>query len=107
MFSYAYNSCIRNHRRYMLCGIHHANEHEGDWQDCSECRDLYETELYVYFGTNEYNFEKLKNPPAYKPTRCVECNRIIRLAYEGHTMGQEGYTCEKCSNRKFGDPFKH
>ncbi len=30
-FSYARNSCSRNHRRYTLCGHHRAEEHQGDW----------------------------------------------------------------------------
>ncbi len=30
MFSYARNSCLRNHRRYTLCGYHHTEGHEGD-----------------------------------------------------------------------------
>ena len=104
-FSFARNSCMRNHRRYTICGTHHVEEHIGQWQDCQECRELFETELYVYHGTNEFNFEKLKNPPPYKPTRCNDCNRVIRLGYEGYSTGADGYLCEKCSNKKFGNPF--
>jgi hypothetical protein len=26
--------------------------------------------VYLWYGTNEYNFEKLPNPPAYEPTKC-------------------------------------
>ena len=96
---------MRNHRRYTICGTHHAEEHIGQWQDCQACRELFETELYVYHGTNEFNFEKLKNPPPYKPTCCNDCNRVIRLGYEGYSTGSDGYTCEKCSNKKFGNPF--
>lgn len=103
LFSFARNSCSRNHRRYTLCGGHYAEDHGGKWQDCQQCRELFETEMYVYYGTNEYNFEKLPNPPKYEPTRCSECQRVIRLANDGYSMGAEGYLCEKCSNKKFGD----
>lgn len=57
MFSYARNSCYRNHRRYTLCADHHAEDHEGEWQTCDQCRKgFFETEMYVWYGTNEYNF---------------------------------------------------
>jgi hypothetical protein len=29
IFSYARNSCSRNHRRFTLCGYHYTEEHEG------------------------------------------------------------------------------
>ena len=105
MFSFAQNSCMRNHRRYTLCGNHYMEDHAGKWQDCEACKNDVETEMYVYYGTNEFNFEKLKNPPAYKPTYCHDCNRVIRLGYEGYSVGADGYLCEKCSNKQFGDPF--
>jgi hypothetical protein len=105
LFSFAHNSCDRNHRRYTLCGAHYAEEHSGRWQDCQECRDGFETEMYVYFGTNEYNFEKLVNPPKYDPTRCAECSRVIRLGYDAYSYGPEGYLCAKCSQKKLGDAF--
>lgn len=98
LFSYARNSCSRNHWRLTLCGVHDATGHTGRWQDCEECAEDIETELYVYFGTNEYNFEKLKNPPAYTPTRCHTCSKIIKLGAEGGCMiTREGYICERCS----------
>ena len=56
------NSCYRNHMRYTLCGNHYTEGHSGHWKDCEECKEGIETELYVYYGTNEYNFEKLENP---------------------------------------------
>jgi hypothetical protein len=103
LFSFAHNSCSRNHARYTLCGSHYAEGHPGSWQDCQACRELRETELYVYFGTNEYNFEKLVNVPKYEPTRCVDCKRIIRLGTEGYSYGKGGYCCAKCSQKKFGN----
>ena len=38
-FSYARNSCYRNHRRYTLCGYHHAEGHPGHWKDCLQCKE--------------------------------------------------------------------
>jgi hypothetical protein len=101
MFSYARNSCHRNHHRYTLCGYHSNEGHEGDWKDCSRCREEIDTEMYVWYGTNEYNFEKLANPPSYEPTCCARCGRVIRLAFEGHSYGPEGHLCDRCTNAEF------
>jgi hypothetical protein len=97
LFSYAHNSCWRNHHRYTLCGYHFAEEHEGDWRECADCEGEFETEMYVWYGTNEYNFEKLKKPPKYEPTRCAKCKRVIRLAEDGYSMKAGGYYCMRCS----------
>jgi len=97
MFSYARNSCYRNHDRYTLCGSHWHEGHKGGWQECEACRNSFETEMYVYYGTNEYNFERLENPPTYEPTRCHKCNAIIQLAEGGFMLSAEGYTCMRCS----------
>lgn len=96
LFSYARNSCSRNHSRYTLCGYHSAEQHEGAWLECEECEEGFETEMYVWYGTNEYNFEKLKDPPKYKPTRCAQCKRVIKLAEDGYVMASEKYYCIKC-----------
>ena len=96
LFSYARNSCSRSHCRYTLCGFHFAEAHASDWKTCESCRSEFETELYVSFGTNEYNFEKLPNPPKFKPTRCKECREIIRLGEDGYTVSGGGYTCSNC-----------
>lgn len=96
MFSYAHNSCYRNHDRYTMCSAHFHEGHSGRWQDCEACRDGYETEMYVYYGTNEYNFEVLENPPAYEPTRCHKCNTIIKLGEGGYSQSIDGYTCMNC-----------
>lgn len=97
VFSYARNSCSRNHRRLTLCGYHAVEGHGGDWAECQKCRKGFETEMYVYYGTNEYNFVTLKNPPAFEPTRCRQCRRIISLADGGYTRTGDGYFCPKCS----------
>lgn len=100
-FSYARNSCYRNHRRYTLCGYHHAEEHAGSWKDCPACRSDIETELYVHYGTNEYNFEKLESPPAFEPTRCASCGAVINLGEDGYSTRGSEYSCEVCSAREF------
>ena len=98
MFSYARNSCSRNHDRYTLCGYHYTEGHEDDWKTCQECKDDFadELEMYVYNGTNEYNFEKLENPPEYKPTHCSQCGRVIKLSEESFTMKRDDYFCINC-----------
>jgi len=102
LFSYATNSCHRNHRRYTLCGSHHAEGHAGDWKDCPKCRDEIETELYVYYGTNEYNFEKLVNPPQYEPKHCKRCGRVILLGEGGYLQQGKYYWCSQCSAKEMG-----
>jgi hypothetical protein len=47
MFSYARNSCSRNHQRYTLCCSHFNEGHKGSWQDCKKCRKDFETEMYA------------------------------------------------------------
>jgi hypothetical protein len=100
LFSYARNSCSRNHRRYTLCGYHFNEEHPGDWKDCPKCRDSIETEMYVYYGTNEDNFEKLPNAPKFEPTKCADCGKVISLGYEGHSMQGNQYWCDRCTARQ-------
>lgn len=102
MFSYAHNSCYRNHDRYTLCAVHWHEDHKGRWQDCQACFDMMETEMYVYYGTNEYNFETLKNPPSYAPTHCSRCNRVIRLVEDGYSLSSKGYVCLDCANPPLG-----
>lgn len=98
MFSYSRDICARNHRRFTLCGYHHANEHSGAWQTCKQCRADFEHELemYVWYGTNEYNFEKLSNPPKFQRTHCAGCEKIIRLPDGGYTSLKDIYVCEEC-----------
>lgn len=98
LFSYARNSCYRNHDRFTLCGYHYNEGHSGDWKSCKECKSDCETEMYVYYATNEYNFEKLKNPPSYRPTRCSKCKRRIVLDEGGYLIKGGEYFCWKCSN---------
>lgn len=98
MFSYSRDICSRNHRRFTLCGFHHTEEHRGDWKMCKKCRDDFEHELemYVWYGTNEYNFEKLKNPPKFPRTHCAGCNKIIRLPDGGYSSLKDIYVCDEC-----------
>jgi hypothetical protein len=104
-FSYAGNSCDRNHRRFTLCGYHHAEGHKGSWKDCAACRGAFETELYVHYGTNEYNFEKLENPPAFEPNRCATCGAAINLGGENYSQRGSEYWCEICSARNLEKLF--
>jgi hypothetical protein len=101
MFSYADNSCHRNHDRYTLCSSHHHEGHEGNWQDCPKCRESFETEMYVWYGTNEYNFEKLTNVPTFEPTRCGKCKNVIHLADGGYSRNADGYFCGRCTSLEF------
>lgn len=53
--------------------------------------------MYVWRGTNEYNFEKLENPPEYELTNCVKCGRRIVLGEEGYSIMNGEYNCERCT----------
>lgn len=116
MFSYARNSCSRNHRRFTLCCYHHTEEHKGKWQTCKECHADFEHELemYVWYGTNEYNFEKLANPPKFQRTHCAGCEKIIRLPDGGFASLKDICVCEECMECGFDiraaagvDPIKN
>lgn len=98
LFSYARNSCARNHRRFTLCGFHHTEGHKGDWKTCKKCLESFEHELemYVWYGTNEYNFTKLENPPAFKPKYCSKCGNRIVLSEGGYSVLCDVYRCDKC-----------
>lgn len=48
--------------------------------------------MYVYYVTNEYNFEKLEDPPENKPTHCSRCGAVIVLSEGGYsTRGDEHF----------------
>ncbi|MBU4257466.1 hypothetical protein KJ586_03610 [Patescibacteria group bacterium] len=98
LFSYARNSCSRNHRRFTLCGHHNAEEHKGDWKNCQEClKDFeHELEMYVWYGTNEYNFTKLESSPAFEPTYCSKCGKRIVLPDGGYSVLCDVYRCDQC-----------
>jgi hypothetical protein len=101
VFSYARTSCFRNHSHYTLCAYHDHEDHEGEWQDCQACRDAFPGELYVYHGTNEYNFVKLENPPSFEPSHCDKCGAVVSLVAGGYSRGPEGLLCESCLSLKF------
>ena len=105
LFSYARNSCRRNHDRYTLCGSHFTEGHPGHWKDCRQCRDGFETEMYVYYGTNEYNFEVLEDPPDYEPTTCLACGEVIVLGDGGYSQSSEGCLCGPCTAKKHPGMF--
>lgn len=64
MFSFATNSCYRNHDRYTLCSNHYNEKHGGaDWRTCKECYNMFDPQTYNWYGTNEFNFVTLTNPP--------------------------------------------
>lgn len=96
MFSYARNSCSRNHRKQTLCAYHYAEGHEGNWWECDRCRKDFEPALYVSFGTNEFNFRKLENPPKFDPIKCAKCGGIIDVGKDSYTIKDGGYFCERC-----------
>ncbi len=96
-FSFARNSCYRNHARQTLCAYHFNEEHPGRWQDCPTCRDAFPTEMFVWYGTNEYNFELLERIPAFQATHCAGCGKRLVLPNGGYSFAAGEYWCEACS----------
>jgi hypothetical protein len=89
--------CYRKHQRYSLCTHHFAEGHAGEWQTCAECRGDFGTEIYVWYGTNEHNFEKLENPPAFEPTLCAGCGKRIKLGTDAYQRSPDGsHRCDEC-----------
>jgi hypothetical protein len=105
LFSFARSSCHRNHRRYTLCGIHFEEGHPGHWKDCKRCRENFETELYLYYGTNKYNFEPLEETPAYEATHCSQCGRVIILGQGSYARTDIGFLCDRCMAKAFPELF--
>jgi len=101
MFSFGRNSCHRNHRKQTLCSYHCAEDHAGNWWECDKCRKNFSTPEYVWFGTNEYNFRKLDNPPEFDPIRCAKCAKVIRIGTDGYCQSGGKYFCEGCSPGPF------
>lgn len=56
----------------------------------------------VWYGTNEFNFEKLPNPPEFEPTHCRKCNRVIKLGEDGYSVRGKEYLCANCSAKECG-----
>lgn len=62
--------------------------------------------MYVWYGTNEYNFETLENPPEFEPTHCAGCGRVIHLGTDGYTRQPDGaYSCEVCWETEMRNPM--
>jgi formylmethanofuran dehydrogenase subunit E len=86
-----------------VCGSHYAEGHSGRWKECQQCRKDFETEMYVYYGTNEYNFEKLENSPVYEPARCSKCGEVIVLSEGGYSQRGNEYWCGRCTYEEMAD----
>ena len=78
-------SCYEKHDRFTLCGNHYHNQHAGHWQDCEKCVAMFPAEMSAWYGTNEFNFEKMKKPPAFQPTQCSSCGVVIKLSEGGYS----------------------
>jgi hypothetical protein len=99
LFSYDTNSCYRNHDRYTLCATHSRENHAGIWQECKKCKNEYPIENYVDFGTNDFNFEKLKNPPKVT-IKCVSCGFQSNTAQDFAYQTSNGWYCCKSKCQK-------
>ena len=94
LFSYARNSCCRNHNRYTLCAYHYNKDHPGKWQSCETCKNDMPIEHYVDYGTNDCNFEKLKNPPKISIT-CQNCGFRSGTIQDFAYQTSDGWYCPK------------
>lgn len=94
LFSYARNSCYRNHDRYTLCGAHFHENHTGEWLDCKKCKENIDLADYNEMGTNEYNFEVLQNPEKVT-VACVHCGFTAGDTQEFALQTSNGRYCSK------------
>jgi hypothetical protein len=100
------NSCFGNHDHYTLCSYHFTHRHKGAWQSCSACRKSFETEMYVWYGTNNFNFSKLETPPPYEPTKCIDCGCLIVLSSDQYARCADGHRCLDCSDLQAEKRFR-
>lgn len=53
--------------------------------------------MYVWYGTNQWNLEKLQHPPSYEPTHCAVSGRVIVLSRDGYEVApNDSYRCRDC-----------
>ena len=64
------------------------------------------TEDYVWYGTNEYNFEKLPDPPAYEPTKCCQGATVIVLSEDEYSKLGKDYFCSDCTDERLRQSAK-
>lgn len=95
--------CYKKHSRFTLCGFHYNEGHFGHWQNCEECRSQFETEMYVYYGTNKYNFEKLESSSQFEPTKCHACAKVISLSEDSYSRAGSVYYCQECTAKRFNE----
>jgi len=93
---YRNKSCYEGHARYTLCASHHTEGHSGDWKNCRKCIESCEAEMYNWYGTNEYNFDKLPKLLEYEPAICKHCGKVISLVNDGYSGFKGDYTCWDC-----------
>lgn len=96
LFSYADNSCSRNHRKGTLCAYHYQEGHEGSWQQCDTCKSDFSPEMYYYYAMSDYNLEQPQTPPRYVPIQCHKCRKNIQIGFEAYVLTNNGYSCESC-----------
>lgn len=47
--------CQKEHESYSLCYFHYNEKHEGIWQECEECRELFDEDQFE----EELNFKPI------------------------------------------------
>lgn len=98
-FSYAADSCYRNHDRYTLCSFHYHENHQGKWQNCKKCKDNFDLPNYVDYATNDANFEKLENTPTVT-IKCVSYEFTSNSMQEFAFQTSNGFYCTKTKCQK-------
>ena len=109
MFTYARNSCWRNHHRYTICGSHYREGHGGDWKTCANCRDVLDTEDYVSNSTSIWNFldgGRLENPPKFDETKCSQCGVQVKKSLSGYSMKGDDIYCNACTTMQLPARFR-
>jgi hypothetical protein len=83
-----------------VCSYHHSEGHPpGHWQNCEKCITAFiSTEDLVGKGASSYNFieNKWDEAPTFEPLKCTECEKVIKMETDPHTIGLNGYKCMAC-----------
>ena len=113
MMSYSRIHCVRNHRRYSICGHHHAEGHKGKWQNCKKCKKDHDAKKRVSYdyasragNPFKFNFDQDVvefDWPRIKFPKCDSCRRAIDTMMENFIRCfacHGSFQCDKCVTKR-------
>lgn len=107
--------CVRNHRQHSICAHHNAENHDGDWKDCTTCETYFHPYDYAVKATSQavsgtvrrYNFDDNVrtdiHPADVEFPQCSKCGKNVDTTEESlqtlclrKTMGGGKVICANC-----------